>query len=76
MGVKKLSSLLRKNSYKHSFEVYHVTEIIIMIKTEFHDILPHPPEIFKSKNSIIQKYSSVFRDDLPPGLSPVRKIDN
>lgn len=74
--VKKFRSLLRKKSHKRNFEVYHVMEINISCETKRLDIESLSPEIFKSRNEIIQRYSTVFRDDLPAGLPPERAIDD
>lgn len=76
LGVKKFRSLLRKHGHKEDFEVYQLVSINNSdFKTSKNG--KHIPEDVQSKlDEIMTTFKGVFRDHLPPGLPPKRKVDH
>lgn len=76
IGVKKFRSLIKKNAHKPDFELFHIAELNNLSSKASKTETPLPPEIQKKKDEILNKYSSVFRDELPEGLPPKRFVDH
>lgn len=71
LGVKKFRSILRKA--KESTKVYMVHNMNSFDKLD--SKLSRKPKNLKLQQ-LLQKYDSVFVDDLPNGLPPVRYVDH
>ena len=84
LSIKKFKSLLRKKATKQDFEVYQVVPVLRKRKTrtqinnveisEVQRLVAESPQNTKLKH-LLERYRTVFKDELPPGLPPERDID-
>lgn len=76
MGVNKFKSILKKKRDQPNLQIYHVTNINNSEKNTLSSPSTIPGYYLDGKDKITEKYSSVFRDDLPARLPPARDVDH
>lgn len=78
LGEKKFRNLIKKKSLKEDFQVFQVLAVPNN-KDKTHDQRIHDIEFeYRDKRlvRILEEYSDVFKDGLPPGLLPTQAVDH
>ena len=71
IGVKKFRSLLRKKSHHPELQFFGLVSCNNTTATK-----PKKRNNYFCLSSLLEKYESVFREELPDGLSPKRTVDH
>lgn len=76
LKISNMSAKKWKKGHQSNLQVYSVNEINNIKRSTVSSVSPISAYYLEAKDKITEKYSSIFRDDLPAGLPLAQEVDH